>query len=92
MLFDPDRPGARFAVGPAGVFHTLNGVTWTHLILSEAMAMRPNNAAYDFVSCPRALYVATSNRGLIRASWAPTSPPTGASGSAIPTGRSATRR
>jgi hypothetical protein len=71
MLFDPDRPGARFAVGPAGVFHTLDGVTWTHLILSEATAMRPNNAAYDFVSCPRALYVATSNRGLLRVSPLP---------------------
>lgn len=33
--------------------------------------MRPNNAAYDFVSCPRALYVATSNRGLIRVSPLP---------------------
>jgi hypothetical protein len=71
ILFDPDRPGARFAVGPAGVFHTQNGVEWTHLILSEAMAMRPNNAAYDFASCPRALYVATSNRDLIRVSPLP---------------------
>ncbi|HEU5249237.1 MAG TPA: hypothetical protein VFW15_04555, partial [Thermoanaerobaculia bacterium] len=71
MLFDPDRPGARFVVGPAGVFHTLNGATWTHLILSEAMGMRPVNAAYDFVSCPRALYVGTSNRGLIRVSPLP---------------------
>ncbi len=71
MLFDPDRPGARFAVGPAGVFHTLDGARWSHLLLSSASAMRPNNAAYDFVSCPRALYVATSNRGVLRLSPLP---------------------
>jgi hypothetical protein len=71
MLFDPDRPGARFAIGPAGVFHTLDGTKWTHLVLSSAMAARFNNAAYDFVSCPRALYVATSNRGVLRLSPLP---------------------
>ena len=71
MLFDPDRAGVRFAIGPAGVFHTLDGRTWTHLLLSSAAAMRPVNAAYDFVSCPRALYVATSNRGLLRLSPLP---------------------
>jgi hypothetical protein len=68
MLFDPDRPGARFAIGAAGVFQTLDGATWTPLFRSSAMACKPNNAAYDFVSCPRALYVATSNRGLLRLS------------------------
>jgi hypothetical protein len=68
MLFDPVRPKARFAVGPAGVFQTLDGVKWTTLFRSAARACRPNNAAYDFVSCPRALYVATSNRGLLRLS------------------------
>jgi hypothetical protein len=68
MLFDPDRPGCRFAVGPAGVFHTLDGLRWVALLRSSAMAIRPNNAAYDIASCPRALYVATSNRGLLRLS------------------------
>jgi hypothetical protein len=68
MLFDPARPTARFAIGPAGVFQTLDGVNWTALLRSAAHACRPNNAAYDFVSCPRALYVATSNRGLLRLS------------------------
>ncbi len=68
MLFDPVRPGARFAIGPAGVFQTLDGVRWSPLFRSSAMACKPNNAAYDFVSCPRALYVATSNRGLLRLS------------------------
>jgi hypothetical protein len=68
MLFDPDRPGTRFAIGAAGVFQTLNGLNWTPLFRSSAMACKPNNAAYDFVSCARALYVATSNRGLLRLS------------------------
>jgi photosystem II stability/assembly factor-like uncharacterized protein len=71
MLFDPARPKARFAIGPAGVFHTLDGVRWSALFRSSAQACRPNNAAYDFVSCPRALYVATSNRGLLRLSPLP---------------------
>src|SRR5205823_4266176 len=66
MLFDPYRPKVRFAVGPAGVFQSLDGTTWSHLLVSRALAARPNNAAYDFASCPRALYVATSNRGLLR--------------------------
>jgi hypothetical protein len=68
MLFDPLRPGARFAVGAAGVFQTLDGVRWSSLLRSSAKGTRPNNAAYDFVTCPRALYVATGNRGLLRLS------------------------
>jgi hypothetical protein len=68
MLFDPARPTVRFAVGPAGVFQTLDGVNWSALLRSSAHGCRPVNAAYDFASCPRALYVATSNRGLLRIS------------------------
>ena len=66
MLFDPYRPSVRFAVGPAGVFQTLDGVRWTPLVVATAAATQFNNAAYDFASCPRALYVATNNRGLLR--------------------------
>jgi hypothetical protein len=66
MHFDPALPGLRFAIGPAGVFQTTDGVRWSCLMRSSAMACRPSNAAYDFVSCPRALYVATSNRGLLK--------------------------
>lgn len=68
MLFDHSRARYRFAVGPAGVFYTLDGRTWTHLILSAAVAALPNNAAYDPFSdpCNRALYVTTSNRGILR--------------------------
>jgi hypothetical protein len=68
MLFDHARARYRFAVGPAGVFYTLDGRAWRHLILSAAVAALPNNAAYDPFSdrCNRALYVTTSNRGLLR--------------------------
>jgi hypothetical protein len=73
ILFDPERPDYRFAVGPAGVFCTLDGTSWDHLLRSSAMPMRANNAFYDPVSdpCGRALYVATSNRGLLRISPLP---------------------
>lgn len=66
MLFDPERPACRFAVGPAGVFHTVDGVNWNSLVRSIALGMRPIGAVYDHISCDRALYVATSNRGLLR--------------------------
>lgn len=76
MIFDPNHSGYRFAVGPAGVFYTLDGLNWDHLLLSSAIPMRPNNAVYDVISdipdpCNRALYVATNNRGLLRLSLLP---------------------
>jgi len=73
MQFDPERPGYRFAVGVAGVFYTLNGMDWDHLILASALPMRANNAFYDPGSdpCKRALYVATNNRGILRLSPLP---------------------
>ncbi len=66
MQFDPHDPGHRYAVGPAGVFQTRDGSGWTCLLRASASACRPVNAAYDYVSCPRALYVSTSNRGLLK--------------------------
>ena len=66
MQFDPHHAGHRYAVGPAGVFQTLDGARWTCLLRASASACRPMNLAYDFVSCPRALYVSTSNRGLLK--------------------------
>lgn len=66
MLFDPSRPGCRFALGPAGVFHTVDGRHWSALLRAPALASHINNAAYDPVSCERALYVATYGRGLLR--------------------------
>jgi hypothetical protein len=68
MAFDPERPGVRFAAGPAGVFGTEDGVNWRSLLRASTIAARVNNFAYDFVSCPRALYVATNARGLLRLS------------------------
>ena len=66
MLFDPFRSGCRFAIGPAGVFHTQDGRTWRPLLRASALAAHMNNAAYDPISCDRALYVATYGRGLLR--------------------------
>lgn len=68
MLFDPEEPNWRLAIGVAGVFLTLDGRTWQHLLLSSAAGMRPNNAVYDKISqpCARMIYVATSNRGVLR--------------------------
>jgi hypothetical protein len=66
MEFDPYNPNIRFAVGPAGVFMTSDGVNWEHLILTSAMPMRPNYAFYD--PCEMVLYVSTNNRGLLRIS------------------------
>ena len=66
MQFDPNKPGYRFAIGTAGVFYTLDGNNWDHLLRTSAMPMRPNNAFYVPDPCNRALYVATNNRGLLR--------------------------
>jgi len=66
MQFDPRIPGYRYGIGPAGVFHTLDGHSWRPLMRSSALAARPTNAVYDDRSCERALYVATTNRGLLR--------------------------
>ena len=73
MNFDPDNPNYRFAAGPAGVFCTTDGTNWRHLLLSSASAIQPTNLTYDKVSdfCNRALYVATSNRGVLRLSPLP---------------------
>jgi photosystem II stability/assembly factor-like uncharacterized protein len=68
MVFDPGDSDWRVAVGPAGVFLTLDGRMWRHILLSSAAGLRPNNAMYDDVTfpCARMLYVSTSNRGVLR--------------------------
>ncbi|MBN1351580.1 hypothetical protein JXJ21_19355 [candidate division KSB1 bacterium] len=73
MVFDPEIPEYRFAMGPAGVFYTIDGINWDHLVRTSALPMRPNNAVYDYITDPRnpALYVATNNRGLLRLSSLP---------------------
>jgi hypothetical protein len=64
MVFHPANPDWRVAISPAGVFRTFDGRSWDHWLLSSAAAARPNNAVYEPGS--RMLYVATSNRGLLR--------------------------
>jgi hypothetical protein len=68
MAFDPDRPEVRVAAGPAGVFQSDDGRTWRALLRTSTIATRVNNICYDFVSCPRAVYVSTMARGLLRLS------------------------
>jgi hypothetical protein len=68
MQFASNDPGLRFAVGPAGVFYTENGVDWDHVFRTSAMPMRPNNAIFDHISdpCDWLLFVATNNFGVLK--------------------------
>lgn len=68
MAFDPVEPHYRFAAGTAGVFATVDGTTWQHLLLSSAAQMKPNGLVYDRVTypCARMLYVSTGNRGILK--------------------------
>ncbi len=77
VIFDPVLPEYRFAVGPVGVFYTSNGINWKPLLQSCAMPLRPNNAYYDRETnpCIRALYVATSNNGLLKITGLPPDSP-----------------
>jgi len=71
MQFDPQRPGFRLAAGIAGVFMTTDGTTWQPLLRSTAVSMQPTGITYDWVACDRAVYIGTSNRGLLRISPLP---------------------
>ena len=77
MIFDPVLQGYRFAIGPVGVFYTSDGATWKPLLQACAMLVRPNNAYYDRESnpCIRALYVTTSNAGLLKITGLPPDTP-----------------
>jgi hypothetical protein len=66
MQFDPFHSGMRFAIGPAGVFQSLDGKAWSTLLNADAISAHPSNAFYDPLSCPRILYLATYERGLLR--------------------------
>ena len=67
MLFDPWDSRWQVALGPAGVFQTLNGKEWVHLILADTVDVRPRAMACDFVRSlsERTLFVATRNAGFI---------------------------
>ncbi|HZP87276.1 MAG TPA: hypothetical protein VFB54_10685 [Burkholderiales bacterium] len=73
MQFDPYRPLTRFAVGEGGAFFTNDGIIWNRLLDTRALAGRPTNCYYDWVSnpCERALYVALSGRSLLKISPLP---------------------
>ena len=68
MQFDPNNPMTRFAVGEGGVFLTIDGVTWTRLLHTGAMAGRPTNCYFDWVSDPfdPALYVGFAGRSIVK--------------------------
>ncbi|HYW42128.1 MAG TPA: hypothetical protein VE959_04680 [Bryobacteraceae bacterium] len=67
MQFDPYNPPVRFAVGEGGAFVTIDGVNWTQLLHTGALAGRPANCYYDWIS-PSApsLYVAFAGRSLVK--------------------------
>ena len=68
MQFDPYNPPVRFAVGVGGAFATIDGVNWTRLVHTGALAGRPANCYYDRISNPDdpALYVAFAGRSLVK--------------------------
>ncbi|HEY8868752.1 MAG TPA: hypothetical protein VIM30_05135, partial [Candidatus Limnocylindrales bacterium] len=68
MQFDPSNALVRFAVGEGGAFATNDGGTWKRLLHSGALAGRPTNCFYDWISnhdLP-ALYVAFAGRSMVR--------------------------
>ncbi len=68
MKFDPNNPWVRFAVGEGGVFYTVDGMSWTRLLHSGALAGRPSSCYYDWITNPAdpALYVSFAGRGLLK--------------------------
>jgi hypothetical protein len=68
MQFDPNDPGKRLAVGQGGAFYTYDGVNWTRLLHTGALAGRPANCYYDWTSDPGdpALYVSFAGRSVVK--------------------------
>lgn len=68
MQFDPTNPGIRFAVGNGGVFLTIDAVNWTCLLNTGAMAGRPTNCFYDWISDPYSpsIYVGFAGRSVVK--------------------------
>jgi hypothetical protein len=75
MKFDPNNPLVRFAVGEGGAFYTNDGVNWIRLLHAGALAGRPANCYYDWITNPDdpALYVAFAGRSLMKISQLPQS-------------------
>ena len=70
MQFDPFDGGRRFAVGVAGAFMTIDGVTWQRVLDTGAMRGLPTNCFFDQWSAPSdpALYVGFAGRGIVKVS------------------------
>ena len=67
MKFDPNFFGARFAVGAGGAFMTVDGVAWTRLLHTAALAGRPSSSYLDSMSEATAtLYVAFAGRSIVK--------------------------
>jgi hypothetical protein len=68
MVFDPNNPTIRFAVGLGGAFMTTDGVSWTRLLHTGAFPGRPTNCFYDPVSNSTnpALYVGFAGRSVVK--------------------------
>jgi photosystem II stability/assembly factor-like uncharacterized protein len=64
MTFSRGEPQTRFALGPAGVFVTLDGQTWRRLLSTSAWPGRPLSGFFD--ESRRSLYVAMWFGGIIR--------------------------
>jgi hypothetical protein len=67
MKFDPNFFAARFAVGAGGAFMTVDGVAWTRLLHTAALAGRPSSCYLDSMSEATAtLYVAFAGRSIVK--------------------------
>jgi hypothetical protein len=77
MKFDSNNPLMRFAAGKGGAFGTVDGVAWTQLLHSGALAGRPSNCYYDPITDPSdpALYVALAGRSLLKITQLPIAAP-----------------
>jgi hypothetical protein len=75
MKFDPYNPLVRFAVGQGGAFYTNDGVNWIRLLHAGAIAGRPANCYYDWITNPDdpTLYVSFAGRSLMKISQLPQS-------------------
>ncbi len=72
MVFDPSDPALIIAVGPAGVFSTIDdGAHWDTVVRFSALQTRVMTTYLDAVSDPTlpALYVSTPSRGLLKVTF-----------------------
>src|SRR5215831_13126096 len=67
MKFDPVITQAAIAVGVGGAFQTIDGVNWTRLLHTAALAGRPSSCYLDSISQATAtFYVAFGGRSLVK--------------------------